>query len=350
MIYLPVSLGEAIDKMTILDIKCEKIKDENKRQYCLDEYNILFEKVKDYIVKESYLYKKLRDINLAIWELQDIIRDMEKPCGKICIDILNMNDSRFRIKDIINRKAKSLILEQKGYKQRKALFLGHCGLGDIINLIGAIRYISLQYDETYIGIDNGNKNEVAITSFFADNPNIKILYTGPGHMNHIPQDYDKVFRCGMFKNANQSFGDLPDCFYNDLEFDVSIRKSYFYIPETVDSKNLYNQILDTQYIFVQQKSSDTNTSLISWNIDDVLTIDPNQNVYQPGHIWYELADKFVNRKFTDYIDTLKNATEVHTVDSSFYCLAINLLLKANIKRCYDRGTGKLNEYYTSKFD
>jgi hypothetical protein len=162
MIYLPVSIGEAIDKLTILDIKCQKIKDETKNKFCKNEYDILYEKLKEHIENEKFLYDKLRHINLQIWELQDIIRDMEKPCGKICIDILNMNDSRFRIKDIINRKLNSIILEQKGYKPRKALFLGHCGLGDIINLIGAIRYISLQYDETYIGIDNGPKNEESI--------------------------------------------------------------------------------------------------------------------------------------------------------------------------------------------
>ena len=350
MIYLPVSIGEAIDKLTILDIKCEKIKDEQKKKHCLEEYNIIYEKLKDHIINEEFLYKKLRDINLAIWELQDIIRDMDNPSGKLCIDILNMNDSRFRIKDIINRKCKSYILEQKGYKPRRALFLGHTGVGDIINLIGAIRYISLQYDETYIGINNGSQNEATIKSFFSDNPNIKILYTGPWHRYHNPSDYTRIFRCGLHKDVNQSFLDIPDLFYDNLEFDRNVRKSYFYVPESQESSQLYQKIKDIPYIFIQQISSEESISVIDWNTDDILTIDPNQNVYSPTHKFYNLADQFVNKKIIDYIDTVKNASEIHTIDSAFYCLAINLPLKANIKKCYDRKTGELHDYYTSLFN
>ena len=56
---LPVSLGEAIDKLTILDIKCNKIQD-NRKKNVENEYNILYEKLKDFIEKYDNLQKYIQ--------------------------------------------------------------------------------------------------------------------------------------------------------------------------------------------------------------------------------------------------------------------------------------------------
>jgi hypothetical protein len=56
---LPVSLGEAIDKLTILDIKCNKIQD-NRKKNVENEYNILYEKLKDFRVCTNYYWAILR--------------------------------------------------------------------------------------------------------------------------------------------------------------------------------------------------------------------------------------------------------------------------------------------------
>ena len=58
-IVLPVSLGEALDKLTILDIKCEKIKD-SRRDDCLKEYNTLYDSLKEYVTTFSYHYRILK--------------------------------------------------------------------------------------------------------------------------------------------------------------------------------------------------------------------------------------------------------------------------------------------------
>jgi hypothetical protein len=85
---------------------------------------------------------------------------------------------------------------------------------------------------------------------------------------------------------------------------------------------------------------------VTWDKDNILTIDPNQNMYAVGHIWYDLAETFVNQPFIDYVEVMKNATEIHTVDSSFYCLACYLPLKADIRQCYSREMGTLIPSYT----
>lgn len=88
------------------------------------------------------------------------------------------------------------------------------------------------------------------------------------------------------------------------------------------------------------------TDLITWDIDSILTVDPNLNVYPEGHRLHSLAQTFVNRDLLSYVLVLQNAKEIHTVDSSFYCLACYLPLKAEVKRCYARETGT----YISTYD
>ena len=69
-ISLPVSLGEALDKLTILDIKLQKIQDQ-RRQDVQKEYDLLDTTLISYRQKYAYYYKLLKEINLEIWDLQD---------------------------------------------------------------------------------------------------------------------------------------------------------------------------------------------------------------------------------------------------------------------------------------
>ena len=101
LIYLPVSLGEAIDKLTILDIKLEKIKD-NRRLDVQKEYDLLYEKLKEYF---NEFYISLKKINLIIWDQMDILRDgnlNDNDYFKLCKECIECNDIRFRIKNKIN--------------------------------------------------------------------------------------------------------------------------------------------------------------------------------------------------------------------------------------------------------
>ena len=108
LLYLPVSLGEAIDKLTILDIKLDKILD-NRKNDVKKEYDLLYEKLKDFIIKYENLYQTMKKVNLLIWDMMDILRDgnvNEEKYLKICKECVDYNDIRFRVKNKINYVSK----------------------------------------------------------------------------------------------------------------------------------------------------------------------------------------------------------------------------------------------------
>jgi len=76
-----------------------------------------------------------------------------------------------------------------------------------------------------------------------------------------------------------------------------------------------------------------------WNTDHILTIDPNNNIYPPGHKWHALAEGYITHPILCYVKLIENASEIHVTDSSFYCFASLLSTKATKKVCYDRHSG-----------
>ena len=104
-ITLPVSLGEALDKLTILDIKLQKIQNAERRRDVETEYNVLMTSLKMYVNAFPYHYRILREVNLAIWEIQDRFHGKDTPAeegARLCREILLENDRRFRMKAKIN--------------------------------------------------------------------------------------------------------------------------------------------------------------------------------------------------------------------------------------------------------
>ncbi len=116
-IKLSVSIGEAVDKLSILEIKSDKIKDERKKDVII-EYEYLHFELKELIKNFEYYYNFLKDVNLKIWELQDEIRENNNFISVKCEEILFLNDARFTIKNKINNLSNSKFKEQKGYKKR----------------------------------------------------------------------------------------------------------------------------------------------------------------------------------------------------------------------------------------
>ena len=116
ILYLPVSFGEAIDKLTILDIKMNKITDSRKLDV-ENEYNTLYKQIQQLINSIQFYYDALKQINLQIWNDQDLFRYSNSNDEKnyICKKIIEDNDARFRIKNKINNILSSFLKEQKGY-------------------------------------------------------------------------------------------------------------------------------------------------------------------------------------------------------------------------------------------
>jgi hypothetical protein len=156
-----------------------------------------------------------------------------------------------------------------------------------------------------------------------------------------------VYRLGVYRESAANPGYIPDDWYHQLGISPTIRLSHFFVPETNQSKQLYDSI-NLPYVFIHRKASDAIINIVNWDIDEILTLDPDINSYPIGNRWYTLAQSFINQPFHYYYDTIRHAKEVHLVDSSFFCIAIHLNLDANIKLCYHRD-GLVSKAYTELF-
>jgi hypothetical protein len=151
VLYLPVSLGEAIDKLSILDIKCEKIMD-NRKKDVKNEYDLLYDKLKEFIIKYDGLYQTMKKVNLLIWDMMDSLRDSdltEELYLKVCKECIDYNDIRFRVKNKINYISKSFLKEQKSYKINRLVIKIENDITDNL-LLDIIKYFSFIYDEIII--------------------------------------------------------------------------------------------------------------------------------------------------------------------------------------------------------
>lgn len=120
---IEVSNGEIIDKLTIIQIKLERIKDENKLENLRKEFAILEAAATSIISREDPLYIALYKVNCALWDIEDHIRDLErnKDFGSDFIEtarsVYKINDKRSDIKRGINMKTSSGLMEEKSYEK-----------------------------------------------------------------------------------------------------------------------------------------------------------------------------------------------------------------------------------------
>jgi hypothetical protein len=121
MITIPISIGELIDKLSILYIKKTKIYNPEKLEFINEEFELLYNISSYYLNEEniSTLYSKLVEINSKLWEIEDEIRNNEN--SKIfdsrfihlARQVYQTNDERFSLKNKINELTNSEIREQK---------------------------------------------------------------------------------------------------------------------------------------------------------------------------------------------------------------------------------------------
>jgi hypothetical protein len=120
---IEVSNGEIIDKLTILEIKLEKITDEEKLTNIRKEHAILSESAQLILDRADPLYQKLYEINRKLWDIEDRCREFEskKDFGPEFIATVRkvyvFNDERADIKKRINVKTGSDLTEEKSYEK-----------------------------------------------------------------------------------------------------------------------------------------------------------------------------------------------------------------------------------------
>ena len=123
-ILVEVSVGELLDKISILEIKQEKIKDPEKLKFINDEHSILKNQLDNNVKSDeklNSLFKSLKDINAKLWVIEDDKRLCEKNSDftekfiKLSRDVHFLNDDRAKIKLEMNNHTGSKIKEIKEY-------------------------------------------------------------------------------------------------------------------------------------------------------------------------------------------------------------------------------------------
>ena len=123
-ILVEVSVGELLDKISILEIKKEKIKDQSKLNFINDEYNVLKQQFNRNVKSDEKLenlFQSLKEINAKLWVIEDDKRMCEKNSDfgekfvKLSRDVHFLNDERANIKLEINNHTGSKIKEIKEY-------------------------------------------------------------------------------------------------------------------------------------------------------------------------------------------------------------------------------------------
>lgn len=202
MLYLPVSIGEALDKLSILQIKINKLQPD-KKMYAENEYNLLYEHTKPYVEKHAILYDLLTKINKIIWNEMDLLRDNYESMTNIeyfelCKQCIEDNDRRFRIKNKINNIHSSNIKEQKSYKKNSLLLYLQSNDAEKI-----IQYFSTLYDVVTV-ILSSNTNSQLQKFFEYDNDIFFVENNSTDNISQIYKNYTEFIYDDQ--NANFLFG------------------------------------------------------------------------------------------------------------------------------------------------
>jgi hypothetical protein len=237
----------------------------------------------------------------------------------------------------------------------KVIISTHTGLGDIINHIGALSYLSSIYDEVVLCLTTNQTKKVS--DFFSHLPNVKFHeYSFDSTTHNIYYLVEKVgeelkqfesthdIRTAGYFNAIQSKPasetDLvPFNFYDDLDIDPTYFYKYAHINKVPGSETLYSIVAHIPYILISPDTFSGETFSVEFvekhfNIsrDTILILCTNKNIYPEGHKYYLYANNFVMKPFLDYVDTIIHASKVIVSDSSMLCLSIHIPIITN--ECY----------------
>lgn len=120
-VFCPVSIGELVDKMSILEIKTRRIQNEEKVNHARTEWEALNEILSGLNVNVGSEYGELIEINGRLWDIEDELRvkekerDFEQSFVELARAVYKTNDQRFGIKNKINQKYGSILKEVKSY-------------------------------------------------------------------------------------------------------------------------------------------------------------------------------------------------------------------------------------------
>jgi hypothetical protein len=296
---IEVSIGEAIDKLSILEIKLLKISDENKKLEITKEINLLND-CQEYKIKYELYYNMLIYVNQKIWDLTDIIKSIHyEDSNFACISnkIFEYNQKRFRIKNFFNTITNSFIKEQKSYVTNCCTIVVD-NEHTFFNKLPEIYYLSIEYDNITFEspILDVIKNFLKIPNIIYDTDNTFIKI----ELNNfiIPSYEDKtVFILkpityiigGMFGDFIYGLSVINEKFYE------TGRKGVLYLSEQGDCfrNGLINTYNDTFNIISNQPYIQEFKIFNNEQIDiNLITWRSNPNLYNQN--WYNTYKQTYN--------------------------------------------------------
>ena len=175
---IEISIGELLDRYSILEIKQKNMSNKDKIKYIEYEINKIKDTVQQYVNKYTELYNNLLSINTKIWNTSDIIRNKDiynqELYQKALEEIHDQNDIRYEIKNKINLISNSLLQEQKSYQKYNdeiCLVKRSGAMGDVLLLEPFIRYLTTIYKRIWFVTSEKYKN------VFKNHPNIEKIIT-----------------------------------------------------------------------------------------------------------------------------------------------------------------------------
>ena len=167
---LPVSVGEAVDKYSILVLKKEQITDNNRLIEVNKELDSLTPVIEKVINKYNYHYRCLYILNKDIWDLTDKVMERNPSYNLMNLydEIFLKNAARFRVKSKLNTLETSVLKEQKSYSKNQIVLQYQ----NNVNSNKMVRFLALCYDIVKL-----QTTDVAVKNLYADDPHIIVENT-----------------------------------------------------------------------------------------------------------------------------------------------------------------------------
>lgn len=339
---LEVANAEVLDKLSVLDIKAQRMTDETKLKFVKEERELVLKQGAEALLSNAscgFWFRQLVNINTQIWdklaELDEIIPKMTQEhivqLANLAVHIQTLNNHRARVKQKLSVITLSEIVEQKSYATRKLHLVTHTGMGDYVTMVGLLNALSVQWDKVTLA---GN---AALADLMRHNHNVQII---------IDQDMEAVATAqsaagytvqllGLYHpNFKGWVNTFFDQFYLDAGVNPSARIDMFHISrdkakEIEFAERVFPGFQTREYAFVHDK--------ITLPHKRCETIAP---ALLPTHLPIFHPGKCSETALLGlYCKLLESAQEIHMLDSSFSCLAVYLKLKAKRKVIYVRTVG-----------
>lgn len=360
-----ISVGEALDKYLILTLKENRIPDKDKLSYITTEKKILDEKLIKYMSNSAIVFycSILYWINDIVWKNCDLLRNYSyniEGYNHIVKKIIEFNDARSRIKHKINHISKSIIQDQKSYINKKCVLYSHLGFGDQYNIIGAVRFISLFFDEVRLVIREDQRDLIPLIYF--DDPCIKYISCTYRELfenkfeliengnvlspslkeNSVPlywlgKSYQIIMNGEVLENttnATKYMKKFTTQFYDEIASQIhqplrySLRFLFSYLPrnkENEEKEIAKHNLVNKDYIFLHD-----NPPLRKIKINN----SHNYYIFSPSYNYNNEKDWKGRSRMLDTLLIIENAKEIHVIDSSFFCMINVMNIPNNISLHY----------------